>query len=80
MSKEQRLAQRSDCFIFTARTETGSIFMPFPSEKRPNHPTAGPLLLEYGAKADIRLAGITWGKDFEWETTLLDVTPLSYAH
>jgi hypothetical protein len=36
--------------------------------------------LEYGAKADIRLAGITWGKDFEWETTLLDVTPLSYAH
>lgn len=54
--------------------------MPFPSEKRPNHPTAGPLLLEYGAKADIRLAGITWGKDFEWETTLLDVTPLSYAH
>jgi ankyrin repeat protein len=37
------------------------------------------LLLEHGAKADVRLAGITWGKSFEWETTIFDATPLSYA-
>ena len=37
------------------------------------------MLLEHGAKADIRLAGITWGKGFEWETTIFDVTPISYA-
>lgn len=37
------------------------------------------LLLEGGAKADMRLDGITWGKGFEWETTVFDVTPISYA-
>ncbi len=37
------------------------------------------LLLEQGAKADVRLAGITWGRSFEWETTVFDVTPISYA-
>lgn len=37
------------------------------------------LLLDAGARTDILLPGITWGKGFEWETTLLDVTPLSYA-
>jgi ankyrin repeat protein len=37
------------------------------------------LLLDHGAKADVRLAGITWGKGFEWETTIFDVTPTSYA-
>jgi hypothetical protein len=37
------------------------------------------LLLEHGAKADIRLAGITWGKSFDWETTIFDATPVSYA-
>lgn len=36
-------------------------------------------LLAAGAKCDIRLAGITWGKGFEWETTVFDVTPISYA-
>jgi hypothetical protein len=36
-------------------------------------------LLEHGAKADVRLAGITWGKSFEWETTIFDATPISYA-
>ena len=36
-------------------------------------------LLEHGAKADIRLAGITWGKGFDWETTIFDATPISYA-
>ena len=37
------------------------------------------LLLKHGAKADIRLAGITWGKGFGWETTIFDATPVSYA-
>lgn len=37
------------------------------------------LLLEAGADPSIRLAGITWGKGFEWETTFFDVTPISYA-
>ncbi len=38
------------------------------------------MLLEAGAKTNVRLAGITWGKGFEWETTVFDVTPVSYAH
>jgi ankyrin repeat protein len=37
------------------------------------------LLLDAGAASDVRLTGITWGKGFEWETTLFDVTPVSYA-
>ena len=37
------------------------------------------LLLEAGARTDVRLQGITWGKGFEWETTCFDVTPISYA-
>ena len=37
------------------------------------------LLLDAGAAPDLRLAGITWGKGFEWETTCFDVTPISYA-
>lgn len=37
------------------------------------------LLLDAGARPDIRLQGITWGKGFEWETTCIDVTPISYA-
>ena len=37
------------------------------------------LLLEAGARSDLRLAGITWGKGFEWETVCFDVTPISYA-
>jgi ankyrin repeat protein len=37
------------------------------------------LLLSHGAKTDVRLSGITWGKGFEWETTLFDPTPISYA-
>jgi len=37
------------------------------------------LLLSAGARADVRLDGITWGKGFEWETTCFDVTPISYA-
>ena len=37
------------------------------------------LLLEAGARADVRLPGLTWGRGFEWETTVFDVTPVSYA-
>jgi hypothetical protein len=37
------------------------------------------LLLAHGAKTDIRLSGITWGKSFDWETTIFDPTPVSYA-
>ena len=36
-------------------------------------------LLEAGARCDIRLEGIEWGKDYEWETIFFDVTPISYA-
>jgi hypothetical protein len=37
------------------------------------------LLLNAGARADVRLPGITWGQAMEWETTVFDVTPISYA-
>ena len=37
------------------------------------------LLLDAGARTDVRLAGLTWGEGFEWETTCFDVTPISYA-
>jgi hypothetical protein len=37
------------------------------------------LLLAAGARTDVRLPGLTWGRGFEWETTVFDVTPLSYA-
>ena len=37
------------------------------------------MLLDAGAKTDVAVRGITWGKGFEWETTLFDVTPISYA-
>ena len=47
-----------------------------------NHNHCAPimrLLLNAGATVEIAVPGITWGKGFEWETTLFDVTPLSYA-
>jgi hypothetical protein len=37
------------------------------------------LLLDAGARTDVRIAGLTWGQGFAWETTLFDLTPLSYA-
>lgn len=37
------------------------------------------LLLDAGATANVRLAGLVWGRGMEWETTLFDVTPVSYA-
>lgn len=37
------------------------------------------LLLEAGASTDVRVAGLTWGKGFDWETTFFDLTPVSYC-
>lgn len=37
------------------------------------------LLLAAGARTDVRLPLLTWGRGFEWETTLFDVTPISYC-
>jgi ankyrin repeat protein len=37
------------------------------------------LLLASGARTDVHLRGITWGKGYEWETMFFDVTPVSFA-
>ena len=37
------------------------------------------LLVEAGADLEVRLKGLIWGPGQEWETLVLDVTPLSYA-
>lgn len=37
------------------------------------------VLLDAGARADTPVPGFTWGAGFEWETTLFDLTPISYA-
>jgi ankyrin repeat protein len=37
------------------------------------------LLLSAGAKTDVHLKGISWGKGYPWETTFFDVTPVSFA-
>ena len=37
------------------------------------------LLLDAGADLDILLKGVIWGGGFEWETTVFEVTPISYA-
>lgn len=37
------------------------------------------ILLEAGARTDVRLAGLNWGKGYPWETTFFDVTPISFA-
>ena len=37
------------------------------------------LLVEAGAALDIRLKGLRWGPGCEWETTVYDVSPISYA-
>jgi hypothetical protein len=37
------------------------------------------LLLEHGADPSVRVAGLVWGRGFEWETALFDLTPISYA-
>ena len=37
------------------------------------------LLLDAGARVDAQIRGLVWGRGFEWETALFDLTPLSYA-
>ncbi len=37
------------------------------------------LLVEAGCDLDLRLEGLRWGVGFDWETLVMDVTPLSYA-
>jgi ankyrin repeat protein len=37
------------------------------------------LLVDAGADLDVRLKGLVWGAGADWETVLLDVTPISYA-
>lgn len=37
------------------------------------------LLADAGADLDVRVKGLVWGRGLEWETTIFDVTPISYA-
>ncbi len=37
------------------------------------------LLVDRGARLDIRVKSLLWGESFEWETVIFDVTPISYA-
>lgn len=37
------------------------------------------LLLSHGARPDIHLQGLWWGRGFDWETLFFDVTPLSFV-
>lgn len=37
------------------------------------------LLVNAGADLKIQLKGVRWGEGFEWETSIFDVTPISYA-
>lgn len=36
-------------------------------------------LLSAGARVDVLLPSLTWGRGFEWETTFYDVTPIGYC-
>lgn len=36
-------------------------------------------LLDAGARVDVRVAGLTWGRGFDWESTFFDLTPIAYA-
>ncbi|MBL8516761.1 MAG: ankyrin repeat domain-containing protein [Betaproteobacteria bacterium] len=36
-------------------------------------------LVSAGARCDVLLPGLVWGKGFEWESTFFDVTPITYA-
>jgi hypothetical protein len=37
------------------------------------------VLVDAGADLGLQLKGLVWGKGFEWETTILELTPISYA-
>ncbi len=37
------------------------------------------MLIDAGARCDIRVDGVYWGKGYPWETIFFDVSPISYA-
>lgn len=37
------------------------------------------ILVEAGANLDVQLKGLVWGSGADWETLVLDVTPISFA-
>ena len=37
------------------------------------------MLVETGADLEVRLKGLVWGGEQDWETTVFDVTPIPYA-
>jgi len=37
------------------------------------------MLIDAGARCDIRVDGVYWGQGYPWETVFFDVTPISYA-
>jgi ankyrin repeat protein len=37
------------------------------------------LLLDAGARVDVTVAGLVWGRGYDWETMFFDLTPISYA-
>lgn len=43
------------------------------------HVAVAEVLLAHGARPDVAVRGVTWGRGFAWATTCFDVTPVSYA-
>ena len=37
------------------------------------------MLVDAGADLDVRVKGLVWGESMDWETVVVDVTPVSYA-
>jgi hypothetical protein len=37
------------------------------------------LLLDAGARADVLIPGLVWGRGYEWESAFFDLTPIAYA-
>src|SRR5579862_8630754 len=61
---------------------TANLFRP-PAAKMSQIPKTRSPSITYcppsGAKADVRVAGIYWGKGYDWKTVFFDVTPISFA-
>ena len=68
-------AAGTDEFGFGAQTPI------FHTVNQNNHQSAGMMqfLLEHGAKLDVSVKGIIWGKGYPWETFIPSVNPISYA-
>ncbi len=68
-------AAGTDEFGFGAQTPI------FHTVNQNNHRSAEMMhfLLEHGAKLDITVKGIIWGKGYSWETFIPSVNPISYA-